>query len=103
MEYANLYPLDKAISKQRKHNKKNKQNEYFPENVIWRCLIHCLLALDYTHSKSVMHRDIKTANILMNYPTQLSEAEMELVDIDLSKVAFKLADFNLSVISQKGF
>ena len=59
MEYANYYSSDRIINlkrkklkKKRKKDKEENENEamfYFDEDDIWRCIIHCLLALDYTH------------------------------------------------------
>jgi len=37
-----------------------------PENVLSTVARHCLLGLEYLHSKEVVHRDIKPMNILLS-------------------------------------
>ena len=74
------------------------QDEYFSEKIIWRCLIQCLLALDYLHSKTMMHRDIKSANILISIPDLEPVKDDDLPDLRTAN--FKLTDLNLSVISE---
>ena len=89
MEYANYHSLEKLIQmklkvRKKKLKKKVKQKNrthspdenveeteehlFFYEDDIWRCLIQCLLALDYVHRRYVMHRDIKPPNIVLCAP-----------------------------------
>jgi serine/threonine protein kinase len=92
--------------------------EAFPENiqeaVIWKVLIQMLLALKHCHSKNVMHRDVKPANILIHFPGIKSidpkkdpllnlELETPNPELDLANAEFKLADFNISRETRSGF
>ena len=41
---------------------------YFRESQVWRILIETLNALKSVHALGVVHRDLKSANILMSKP-----------------------------------
>ena len=50
---------------------KRKQKQcYFRESQVWRILIETLHALRSVHALGVVHRDLKSANILMSKPGQ---------------------------------
>jgi NIMA (never in mitosis gene a)-related kinase 1/4/5 len=58
-----------------------KKGTYFHEYELWSFLIQCLCGLKALHDLKVMHRDIKSANILVNRKGQL-----KLADFNVSKV-----------------
>jgi NIMA (never in mitosis gene a)-related kinase len=50
------------------HIKKRKHElavEHFPEKLILNWFLQLLFALEYIHSKKILHRDIKTSNIFL--------------------------------------
>jgi serine/threonine protein kinase len=40
--------------------------QYFPEPDIWQIFVQILLAVNHIHSKRMLHRDIKTANVFLS-------------------------------------
>lgn len=60
MEYAesgDMYELLKSQKKKRK---------YFSEKDLWMFAYEILLAIEYLHSRCIIHRDIKTLNIFIS-------------------------------------
>ena len=51
-----------------------------PENEIWKAAFHTLKGLNILHTKSILHRDIKSANIF------ISNSVYKLGDLNVSKV-----------------
>ena len=62
MEFANGGDLSALVAKQ----KKMIPRKYFKEKRIMRIIIQCMIALGYMHSKHIMHRDIKSANVFLH-------------------------------------
>lgn len=73
---------------------------FFSEAVIWRCLIQCLLAMEFMHSKQIIHRDIKSANIFVHAAKSTTEKR---VDELLADAEFKIGDFNIACYTMTGF
>lgn len=46
----------------------NRMGQYLPEDRIWEGFVQLLSALRYVHSCNVLHRDLKTQNILLAGP-----------------------------------
>eukprot|EP01051_Picozoa_sp_SAG22_P005451 SAG22_NODE_323_length_12378_cov_19.294975_4_plen_403_part_01 len=44
----------------------NKSPEQLSENAVWRYLLQILLGVQHAHSKHIVHRDLKTANIFLS-------------------------------------
>ncbi|EFA83017.1 hypothetical protein PPL_03799 [Heterostelium album PN500] len=76
MEYAEHYDLDRLVD----YHIKSKT--FLPENDIIRYFIEICSAINYMHSKGIIHRDIKLKNILVfNYSKCV-----KLADFGLSKI-----------------
>lgn len=75
---------------------------YFAESVIWRAIIQILHALDYIHSRKIIHRDIKSGNIFINIKDK-KNLEKTFTELDLLQADFKIGDFNISTETQSGF
>ncbi|OHT06812.1 AGC family protein kinase [Tritrichomonas foetus] len=77
-EYAKLGDLSKAI------NRRKMKRRPFKEDTIWRFLLQALEGLRVLHERGIVHRDLKSANILLSAP-------------DL----FKIGDLGISTVLQQ--
>ena len=75
MEYAELGDLYSLIKHYKKHGK------YFNELDLWKITSEILSGLEYLHSKKIIHRDIKSGNIVVNSITK----ELNVIDWGLSE------------------
>jgi len=60
-------------------------DKYIPEERLWNIFLQCMSALTYSHSRKVIHRDIKLANLLMD-----------------NNMSIKLGGFYTSDLKRKG-
>ena len=75
LEYADDGDLQSQIT----HHKQHKT--YFPECTIWSFFIQMISGLDVLHKHSIMHRDLKSANIFLT-----KHGLCKLGDLNVSKV-----------------
>lgn len=75
MEYVDCGDLEEKIIE------KIKSDQLFSEAEIWSCFIQVLRGLRELHSKKVLHRDIKSANIFLN-----NDGSVKIGDMNVSKV-----------------
>jgi NIMA (never in mitosis gene a)-related kinase len=64
--------------------KNQKSNRLIEEHTIWSVLIETARALHVLHSKNVLHRDLKSANVFLQ-----KNGSVKLGDMNVSKVAKK--------------
>jgi NIMA (never in mitosis gene a)-related kinase len=77
-EYCRLGDLAHLI------DRKKKKNKHFREDIIWCFLLELLEGLRVLHSCGVVHRDLKSANILLSAPDLL-----KIGDLGISTVLTK--------------
>jgi NIMA (never in mitosis gene a)-related kinase len=75
MEYAEQGDLYRMLKEQRTRRK------YFSEKDIWDYAFQICQAVEYLHSKNIIHRDIKCLNIFLN-----EERQIKLGDLGVSKI-----------------
>lgn len=75
MEYATGGTLDKRIVM--------RDGEYIDEDQVWEWFVQIVMALRYVHTCNVLHRDLKTQNIMLSGPQQRT---VKLGDFGIAKV-----------------
>lgn len=75
MEYADDCDLSSKIKT------RSKNNLAFPENEIWLIAIQLVKGLKCLHDKTIMHRDLKSANVFLT-----KEGVVKLGDFNVSKI-----------------
>lgn len=87
MEYVDQGDLNQVIKA-----KKQKQ-EHFTEDQIWKWFFELAAAIEYIHSKNILHRDIKVHNAFLN-----SQGTVKLGDFGISKLLECSIDFSNSTL-----
>ena len=91
MECCNGGELADALDKY-----KQKNGTAFPEELVQHFMRQIIDAFKYIHGKKIIHRDIKLANILLNY-----ENEEDKNNFNLMKAQVKIIDFGFSCVINK--
>jgi len=66
-----------------KINRYKNKNTYISESLIWRYFLHILRGLKVLHDNSILHRDLKCANIFISKNGRVAK----LGDLNVSKIA----------------
>lgn len=76
MEYADGGDLFQRIFESQQ------SNSFISENEVWKIFIQIVRGLKAMHDLSIMHRDLKSANVFLN-----KDSTVKLGDMNVSKVA----------------
>ena len=94
MEYCNGDNLSECLK-----NYKLKYCKPFSEEIVQYLTRQIVDALAYIHGKNVIHRDLKSENIMVNFDNEIDKANLNMM-----KAKIKIIDFGLSkVLSTNGF
>jgi serine/threonine protein kinase len=92
MEFCNGGELEKALEKyQLKYGKP------FSEEIVQHLMRQIIDAIKYIHNLNIIHRDIKTENIMVNF-----ENEVDQINLNMMNAKAKLIDFGISCYTKKG-
>ena len=91
MEYCNGGTLKENFRKY-----KNKYGKPFSEKIIQHIIRQIVEAVNYLHSKNIVHRDLKADNMLLNYYTKEAQDNLDILHSDL-----KIIDFGTSTYKSK--
>ena len=92
MEYINGGDLRKCLKKYMK-----KYGKAFSEEIVQHLMRQIIDAIKYIHNLNIIHRDIKTENIMVNF-----ENEVDQINLNMMKAKAKLIDFGISCYTKKG-
>ena len=87
LEYCNGGELKNALDKY-----KLKYNKAFSEEIVQYLMRQIVDAMNYLHSRNIMHRDIKLENILLNY-----DSEEDKNNLNIMKASVKIVDFGFAI------
>ena len=88
LEYVNGGCLSECLEKYQKKN----NNSSFSEEIVQHLMRQIIDAFKYIHGKSIIHRDIKLENIMVNFSNDNDKKNLNLL-----KAQVKIIDFGLAV------
>ena len=91
MEYCNGGTLKKNYEQY-----KLKNGKPFSEKISQYILKQIIEAIDYLHSNNIVHRDLKSGNMMLNYHTKEAKDNLDILNSDL-----KIIDFGTSTYKHK--
>ena len=91
MEYCNGGTLQNNYEKY-----KLKYGKPFSEKISQYILKQIIEAVNYLHSKNIVHRDLKSGNMMLNYRTNEAKDNLDILNSDL-----KIIDFGTSAYKHK--
>ena len=93
MEYCNGGSLKKALNIY-----KSKYGKPFSEDIVKYLMKQILSAVEYLHSRGIVHRDLKLENILLKNDNNIN---YDSNNLDIFSSEIKIIDFNISTRSRK--
>lgn len=87
LEYCNGGSLNNSLNQYMSKN----NNSPFPQGIVRFIMKQIINGLVYLHSKHIIHRDLKSDNILLSFPTDVDQNNMNIL-----KATIKIIDFGFA-------
>ena len=68
-----------------------RNNRPFTQEIVQHLMRQIITGFVYLHSRNILHRDIKLANILVNFPTEVDKENLNMLKCDI-----RISDFGFS-------
>lgn len=81
MEFCNKGDLQTLIKKA-----KEKDVSRLKESITWNVLLQVVVALYYLHSRKILHRDLKSANVFLSKSEGMSAFHVKVGDLGVAKL-----------------
>ena len=94
MEFANGGDLGGCLQKYIKKN----GGRGFPEEIVQYLMRQIVGAVEYIHSRNIIHRDLKLGNIMVNF-----DSDIDKQNLDMMKAKIKIGDFGVSKYAKEAF
>ncbi|DBB04351.1 TPA: hypothetical protein ACH3X1_012838 [Trebouxia sp. C0004] len=88
LDQGKLYIATEFASKGSVHELINKFKGQVPEDVCWKLLIQTTLGLQHMHQKGILHRDVKSLNLLLDANRQVKIADLGIATVLSSPKGF---------------
>ncbi|DBA78119.1 TPA: hypothetical protein ACH3X2_008092 [Trebouxia sp. C0005] len=88
LDQGKLYIVTEFASKGSVHELINKFKGQVPEDICWKMLIQTTLGLQHMHQKNILHRDIKSLNLLLDTNRQVKIADLGIATVLSSPKGF---------------
>jgi serine/threonine protein kinase len=72
-----------------------------PEAFIWHCILHVVTAIALLHGRSIVHRDLDTCNILLEYPDNPLQYPQPVV-CDFGYAGYTIDKIGATFVAAKG-
>ncbi|KAL3142029.1 hypothetical protein ABBQ32_004664 [Trebouxia sp. C0010 RCD-2024] len=88
LDQGHVYIVTEFASKGSVHDLISKYKGQVPEDICWKLAIQTVLGLQHMHNKGVLHRDIKSLNLLLDANKSIKIADLGIATVVSSPKGF---------------